>query len=352
MTDPMGPRIALDAMGGDSGPAPLVEGAVRAVNENSSLTVSLVGDEKKVTAELLRLGADQEQRLKIVPATEVVDMGESPMDALRRKRDSSVLVAFKEQKAGRVDGVVSAGNSGATMAAAIRCMGRLPGVARPGIAGVFPTLKGPVLMMDVGANVDCRPKHLFQFGVMASVYHEVCFGTTSPRVGLLSIGEERGKGNALVRRTHELFQASGLNYVGNIEGNDTFSGDLDVVVCDGFVGNVCLKVSEGLAEALSRMLRDELSRDFTSRLGYLLSRKAFGRFKKRIDYAEYGGAPLLGLKGCGIVSHGKSNARAIKNAIQVAVDMVGKDVVGRIGAILGQGGLFDTPDDDMNTEAA
>ncbi len=349
MAELMGPRIALDAMGGDSGPAPLVSGALQAVNDNDHLSVSLVGDAEQLCLELARIGAGDDPRLTIVPAAEVVEMGEKPMDALRRKRDSSIMVAFKEHKAGRVDGVVSAGNSGATMAAAIRCLGRLPGVVRPGIAGPFPTLRGPVLMMDVGANVDCRPRHLFQFGVMASVYHEVCFGTASPRVGLLSIGEERGKGNTLVRRTHDLLQASDLNYIGNIEGGDIFSGDIDVVVCDGFVGNVCLKVSEGLAEALGRMLGDELSRDLSSRLGYFMSRKAFARFKKRVDYAEYGGAPLLGLKGCGIICHGKSNSRAVKNAIDVAADMVGKDVVGRIRSLLAAGGL--APGPEMITEA-
>jgi len=341
----MAPRVALDAMGGDSGPSPLVEGAVLAIRDIPGLRVSLVGVEEALAREMSRLGVEGERRLSIVPAAEVVGMDESPMDALRRKRDSSVLVAFKEHKAGRVDGVVSAGNSGATMAAAVRCLGRLPGVVRPGIAGPFPTLKGPVLMMDVGANVDCRPKHLFQFGVMAAVYHEICFGTASPRVGLLSIGEERGKGNSLVKRTHELLQTSSLNYVGNIEGGDIFGGDVDVVVCDGFVGNVCLKVSEGMAEALGTMLRDELSRDLSSRLGYLMSRHGFGRFKKRVDYAEYGGAPLLGLKGCGIVCHGKSNGRAIKNAIRVASEMAAKDIVGRISTILDKVG-FDVPDDE------
>jgi len=344
-------RIALDAMGGDSGPAPLVEGAVLATAEDPELSVTLAGDPDRISAELARLGVGGEKRLSIVPATQVVEMGESPMEALRKKRDSSILVAFREHRENRADGVVSAGNSGATMAAAIRCLGRLPGVARPGIAGVFPTLNGPLLMMDVGANVDCRPKHLFQFGVMASVYHELCFGTSAPRVGLLSIGEERGKGNALVRKAHELFSNSALNYVGNIEGGDIWSGDLDVVVCDGFVGNVCLKISEGLAEALSRMLRDEISGSLSSRLGYLMSRSAFGRFRKRIDYAEYGGAPLLGLKGYGIVGHGKSSAVAVKNAIMVAADMIGKDIVGRIGKKLERGGLFDIPDEDFDTEA-
>ena len=340
-------RIALDAMGGDSGPAPLVEGAVLAMAEEPELTVSLVGDPERIDAELGRLGAGGDERLAVVPARQVVEMGESPMEALRRKRDSSIMVAFREHRDGRAHGVVSAGNSGATMAAAIRCLGRLPGVARPGIAGVFPTLKRPVLMMDVGANVDCRPKHLFQFGVMASVYHELCFGTRAPRVGLLSIGEERGKGNALVRKAHELFSGSALNYVGNIEGNDIWSGELDVVVCDGFVGNVCLKISEGLAEALSRMLRDEIAGGMASRLGYLMSRAAFARFRKRIDYAEYGGAPLLGLKGCGIVGHGKSNPVAVKNAIMVAAGMIEKDIVGRIEKKLERGGVFDVPDEDV-----
>jgi glycerol-3-phosphate acyltransferase PlsX len=322
-------HIALDAMGGDRGPEELLVGVGQAISE-ANIEVTLFGDEKTLSSILKKNGLAKEDRLHIVHTSEVVDMAESPIDAVRRKRDSSISVAFDYHKSGKVDAVVSAGNSGATMAAAVRSLGRLKHVARPGIASIFPTLKEPVIMMDVGANVDCRPKHLFQFGIMASAFAEVILGSERPRVGVLSIGEERGKGNTLVRKTDALFRQSTLNYIGNIEGGDTFCGDVDVIVCDGFVGNVCLKISEGLAVALTSMLREEILKSPMARAGYMLSRGAFSRFKRKIDYAEYGGAPLLGLKGTGIVCHGRSNALAIKNAIFVAAEMVKNKVNERI----------------------
>jgi len=319
-------RIALDAMGGDQGPEVLVAGAVQAVNARDDLEVTLLGDEKRLRASLRAQSSPHEDRLRIVHTTEVVGMDESPFEAVRKKKDSSVAVAFKLQKQGEVEAVVSAGNSGATMAAAIRTLGRLKKIARPGIAGIFPTLKGPLVMMDVGANVDCRPQHLFQFGIMAAAFSQVIFANQRPRIGLLSIGEEGGKGNILVKKTHELLSASNLNYIGNVEGRDTFHGDVDVIVCDGFVGNVCLKLSEGLAEAVLLMLREEISKDLKAKVGYLLARDAFNNFRKRVDYAEYGGAPLLGLNGTGIVCHGRSNATAIKNAINVAAELVSENI--------------------------
>ena len=322
-------HIALDAMGGDRGSEDIVLGALQAVKE-ADLYVSLFGDEKKLVAILKGSGQGNSDRINIVHTTQVIGMGESPIESIRRKTDSSVVVAFDRLRAGEVDAVVSAGNSGATMAAAVRSLGRLKGIARPGIASILPTLKKPVVMMDVGANVDCRPKHLFQFGLMAAAFSEVIIGNSRPRVGVLSIGEEQGKGNTLVRKTDELFRNSSLNYVGNIEGGDTFKGDVDVIACDGFVGNVCLKISEGLAEAMTTMLRTEINNSLLAKAGYLLSRGAFARFKKRIDYAEYGGAPLLGLKGTGIVCHGRSNAVAIKNAIFVAAGAVDNKVNERI----------------------
>ena len=322
-------------MGGDRGPEEIVAGAVQAVSD-TDLEVILFGDEEKLAAILKHKGARNVDRIEIVPTTEVVEMGESPIEAIRRKRDSSIVVAFERLKAGEVDAVVSAGNSGATMAAAVRAMGRLKKIARPGIASIFPTLKKPVVMMDVGANVDCRPKHLFQFGLMAAAFSEGIIGNDRPRVGVLSIGEEQGKGNSLVRKTDQLFRNSSLNYVGNIEGGDTFKGDVDVIVCDGFVGNVCLKISEGLAEAMTIMLRTEINNSLPAKLGYLLSRGAFARFKKRIDYAEYGGAPLLGLNGTGIVCHGRSNAVAIKNAIFVAAEAVHNRVNERIVELMAE----------------
>jgi glycerol-3-phosphate acyltransferase PlsX len=325
-------HIALDAMGGDRGPEELVSGAIMAVNE-FDLEVSLVGDQVRLATILATCGHPS-PKIHLVHASEVVGMDESPFDAIRRKKDSSIMKAFALHKEGSVDAVVSAGNSGATMAGAIKLLGRLEQVSRPGIAGIFPTLKGPVVMMDVGANVDCRPEHLFQFGVMAAAFSQVLFGLDRPRVGLLSIGEEGGKGNVLVKKSHELFLQSSLNYIGNVEGRDTFQGDVDVMVCDGFVGNVCLKLSEGLAEAVMGMLGEEISKSLKAKLGYLLAKDAFVSFKKRVDYAEYGGAPLLGVRGNAIVCHGRSNAVAIKNAIRVASEMARNRVNDRILELL------------------
>ncbi len=331
-------NIALDAMGGDLGPLEMVSGAVQAARE-SDLTVTLFGDEGQLRSHLDSLDHPSSQ-IQIIHTSQVVDMDESPFDAVRKKKDSSIVKAFAMHRKGQVGGVVSAGNSGATMAAAIRNLGRLDNVSRPGIAGIFPTLKGPVVMMDVGANVDCRPQHLYQFGVMASAFSQVLFGTADPRIGLLSIGEEGGKGNVLVKKSHELFQQSSLNYIGNVEGRDTFQGNVDVIVCDGFVGNVCLKLSEGLAEAVMGMLGDEIAKSMKAKIGYLLAKDAFKSFKKRVDYAEYGGAPLLGLNGNGIICHGRSNATAIKNAIKVAAELVRNNVNERILQLLSS----DAPD--------
>ncbi|MBU0730482.1 MAG: phosphate acyltransferase PlsX [Proteobacteria bacterium] len=317
-------QIALDAMGGDRGPDELVAGAVQAVNE-MDLEVTLLGDENLIH-DALKKHQGKDSGISVFHAPEVISMNESPIDAVRKKKNSSIVQAFNLQKQQKVGAVVSAGNSGATMAAAVMLLGRLKKISRPGIASIFPTLKGPVVMMDVGANVDCRPQHLFQFGVMAAAFSKILFGVEKPRIGLLSIGEEGGKGNILTKKSHELFQNSSLNYVGNVEGRDTFQGDVDVIVCDGFVGNVCLKLSEGLAEAVVSMLRDEINKSFAAKMGYLLARGAFKNLRKRIDYAEYGGAPLLGLNGNGIVCHGRSNALAIKNAIGVAAELVRNNV--------------------------
>lgn len=336
-------RIALDAMGGDRGPADIVSGVIQAVAE-ADLHITLFGDEKELNAILQRDGSYDPKRIDIVHTTEVVGMSESPMEAIRQKRDSSIVVACKQLKAGAVDAVVSAGNSGATMAAALRATGRLKGIARPGIASVLPTLKDPVVMMDVGANVDCRPKHLLQFGLMATAFAEGIIGNTRPRVGVLSIGTEQGKGNSLVRKADQLFRDSTLNYIGNVEGGDIFKGDVDIIVCDGFVGNIALKTSEGLAEAMTTMLRDEINNSLLAKLGYLLARGSFARFKKRIDYAEYGGAPLLGLKGTSIVCHGRSNPTAIKNAIRVASETVQNKVNERIVELMAE--LTASPEDE------
>jgi glycerol-3-phosphate acyltransferase PlsX len=273
--------------------------------------------------------------IKIVHSSQVIDMNEHPVDAIRKKKDASIMVAFDLVRRGEADAAVSAGNSGATLAAATRKLGRLEGISRPGIASIFPTLKKPVVLMDIGANVDCRPQHLFQFGVMASAFSRIN-DVKNPRVGLLSIGEETGKGNSLIKETYPLLERSSLNFIGNVEGRDVFQGEVDVIVCDGFVGNVCLKVSEGLAEAAMQMLRDEIVKSIPAKIGYLLARHAFKAFKKRVDYAEYGGAPLLGIDGIGIICHGKSSAHAIKNAILEAAKMakgnINKDILESLAA--------------------
>ena len=316
-------HIALDAMGGDRGPNEVVSGAIKAVTE-SDLEITLVGNRDRLSTALKDYSNND--RIHVVHTTEVISMDESPIKAVKKKRDSSIVIAVDLLKQGKVQALVSAGNSGASMAAAIRGLGRLRHVSRPGIASIYPTLKKPLVMMDVGANVDCRPIHLLQFGVMASAFSKVMFDIDEPRIGLLSIGEESSKGNTLVRKSRELLQESPLNFIGNVEGRDIFHGDVDVIVCDGFVGNVCLKLSEGLAEAVMLMLRDEINKSFMAKMGYMLAKQAFENFKKKVDYTEYGGGPLLGLNGIGIICHGLSNANAIKNALKQAGKLVEKEV--------------------------
>ncbi len=329
-------RIALDAMGGELGPEEMVAGAIQAVGE-SDLEVALIGDETILNS-VIEKQPFVSLKLQVIHASQSVSMDESPFEAIRKKKDSSIAIAFEQVRNGKADAVVSAGNSGATMASAIKSLGRLENIARPGIASIFPTLKKPLVMMDVGANVDCRPQHLYQFGVMGAAFSDNLFRIRKPSIGLLSIGEEGGKGNVLVKSAHELFRKSSLNFIGNVEGRDIFQGDVDVIVCDGFVGNVCLKVSEGLAEAIISMLRTEISKSFMAKMGYLLARKAFNNFGKRVDYAEYGGAPLLGVNGTGIVCHGRSNAKAIKNAIKVAAEMIRSKVNDHIVQLLSESG--------------
>jgi glycerol-3-phosphate acyltransferase PlsX len=307
-------------MGGDRGADLIIEGALSALRENADFEIILLGPEDYLAERLTgqSVAPAQADRLHIENAPETITMTESPVEAVRRKKNSTIMVGFELVKNGQAEAVVSAGNSGATMAAAVRKLGRLKGISRPGIASLFPTLKNPVMIMDLGANVDCRPQHLVQFAIMASSCVGKILEIERPRVGLLSIGEEAGKGNSLVKEAHEMLAATTLNFIGNVEGRDVYQGDVDAIVCDGFVGNVSLKVSEGLADAAMQMLRSEILKSFTAQLGYLLMRKAFANFRKRVDYAEYGGAPLLGINGVGIVSHGKSNATAIKNALEVA----------------------------------
>lgn len=315
--------IAVDAMGGDHGPAVVIPGAVEAARERG-IKLLLVGDQGKVEAELARLSLDGVS-YEVVHASEVVEMDEKPSDILRRKKDSSIQIACRLVRDGNAHGIVSAGHSGASVACGMFIMGRIPGVERPALASVMPTEKAPIVLLDVGANVDCKPHHLFQFGLMADALARDLIGHESPRIGLLSIGEEEGKGNTQVKEAYELFKmAQNINFVGNVEGRDIFTGDVDIVVCDGFVGNVALKLSEGLSTSLGRVLKRELLSGLLNKIGTFLARDAFRRFARVVDYAEYGGAPLLGLQGISIVCHGASNAKAICSAVKMAATFVEK----------------------------
>ena len=322
------PIIAVDAMGGDFGPSVVVPGTIDAARLHD-LHVLLVGDTPKVEAELAKLDLAN-VHFDIVQADDVVHMNEKPSDILRRKKNASIQVACRLVKDGKADAVVSAGHSGATVACGMFIMGRLPGVERPALAALLPTEKNPVVVLDAGANVDCRPYHLFQFGLMGDAFARD-LGYAAPRVSLLSIGEEEGKGNSQVKEAYELLKlAQNLNFVGNAEGRDIFTGDIDVVVCDGFVGNVVVKMSEGLASALVRMLKRLFTSGFLPALGGMLAKGAFKKFATTIDYAEYGGAPLLGLQGLAIVCHGRSSARAMQNAIKMAGTFVRKGTNDRL----------------------
>lgn len=325
-------RIAVDAMGGDVGPAVTVEGAVAAAREYG-LEIVLVGDKTALEGELGRRRAGA-LPITVRHASQVVEMGESPSHALRRKRDSSLRVAAELVRAGEAEAFISAGNTGAAMAIAMFVIGVLPGVDRPAIAVVLPNMQGRTVLLDVGANVDPKPRHFLQFAVMGHVYARDILGVSSPRIGLLSVGEEEGKGNELTREAFKALEASTLNFVGNVEGRDIYRGTVDVVVADGFTGNVALKVSESLVDMLVSLIRDELSRDWRARLGALFIRPAFRRFAKRVDYNELGGAPLLGINGACIISHGASPPRAIKNAIRVAAEWVQGNVNSHIRAAL------------------
>jgi glycerol-3-phosphate acyltransferase PlsX len=342
-------RVALDAMGGDNAPSIEVEGAVLACREFGS-AVTLVGDQVRLAAELARhatAGLD----IDIFHASEVVGMHDSASDAVRKKRNSSVRLAFDLVKDGKACAAVSAGNSGATMAAGMFVLKRISGIERPAIAQIFPTLKGQTLVLDVGGNVDCKPIHLAQFAIMGEVYARYAMGISSPSVGLLSNGEEDSKGNELTRETNALLRATSLNYSGYIEGRDIFKGSVDVVVCDGFVGNVVLKLSEGLSDAAGKMVKQEILKSWVSKLGYLLVRGAFDRFKKTVDYAEYGGAPLLGINGVGMICHGGSNSKAIKNAIRFAYEYARSGVTEHVSEKLSENAAVNTRQDELKAQA-
>ncbi|RPI37062.1 MAG: phosphate acyltransferase PlsX [Nitrospiraceae bacterium] len=318
-------RVALDAMGGDHAPSVNVEGAVETVNEYDNIDVILVGDEASIQQQL-RNKRYRANRISIVHASQVVEMHEPPMVAIRKKKDSSIRVGIGLVKAGKADAFVSAGHSGVVMGTSLLLLGTSKVVDRPAIATLMPTLKDTFIMLDVGATVDCNPENLLQFALMGSTYCRLVLGRPNPKVALLSIGEEDIKGNEVTKEAFKLIKNSKLNFIGNIEGKDIFSGMADVVVCDGFIGNVALKISEGLAEMILKMLKREISNVSTGRIGYLMMKPAIKNFKKRTDYDEYGGAPLLGINGTSIISHGRSSSKAIKNALRVAADYSAKRV--------------------------
>ncbi len=308
--------IALDVMGGELGLTEMIAGAVASVREDGG-HIQLVGRTSDIERELTKQGGAH-GRLVIVDAPDVIAMDDPPVTAAKGKPGSSIVVGLSLVRSGEAQGFVSPGNSGAIMAAALFRLGRIRGVERPALATVFPTLTGYCLLVDVGANVDCRPEQLVQFGIMGATYSERVLKIASPRVGLLSNGEESSKGNALIRDTHPLLAASGLRFVGNVEGKDLHQHAADVIVMDGFTGNVVLKLAEGLGSFMKQMIREEARRDLIGTLGGLLLRPAFKRLGRRVDYDEYGGAPLLGVEGVCIISHGRSNAKAIRSALRVA----------------------------------
>jgi glycerol-3-phosphate acyltransferase PlsX len=318
-------RVALDAMGGDYAPAVTIEGAIETVNDFEGIDVILVGDENSIKREL-----DSKRylpnRISIKHASQVVGMDEAPAAAIRKKRDSSIGRAIELVKNGEADAMVSAGHSGVVMATALLFLRTSPGVDRPAIATIMPTLKAPFVLIDAGANLYCKPENLYQFGLMGSAYCSAIFGRTEAKVALLSIGEEDTKGNELTKESFKLLKKADINFIGNVDGKDIFTGIADVIVCDGFTGNVVLKISEGLADAIVKILKREIAERSVGRIAYLLMKSALISFKKKTDYDEYGGAPLLGINGTCIISHGRSTAKAIKNALRVAADFSEKRV--------------------------
>src|SRR5436190_9489126 len=327
--------IALDAMGSDRAPKPEVEGAIQAARR-FVIPVALVGPEETLRAELARHPFSRLLPITIVHASEVITMEDKAVQAVRAKRDSTIRVGLRLARDGKASAFICAGNTGAAMATAKMVLGGLPGVDRPALVAIIPTAVGTVsTLLDVGANVDCKPHNLEQFAMMGEIYFRSMFGTPRPRVGLLSIGEEEGKGNELTRESYPLLKQLPINFVGNVEGRDIYNGKVDVIVADGFVGNVALKTSEGVANLVRTLLKETLDATITRKVGALLSRSAFSDFKKRIDHTEYGGAPLLGVNGACFITHGSSNANAIKNAVRVANDFVQRNITSNIQNELG-----------------
>lgn len=324
-------KIVVDAMGGDHAPYEIVKGAVEASQEIDSKLI-LVGIEEEVKKELAKYTYDKD-KIVTYHASEIIGMDESPAKALRKKKDSSIVVGAKMVKEGEGEAFVSAGSTGAVMASSLLKIGRIKGIKRPAIATVFPTLKEETLLLDMGANVDSKPEHLVQHALMGQIYAKNLLDKENPTVGLLSIGEEEKKGNELTIETHKLLkEMDNINFVGNVEGRDIFTGEYDVILCEGFVGNVVLKTTEGLASALFKIIKREITATFLGKIGGLLLKPAFKRVAKKMDYTEYGGAPLLGIDGITIISHGSSNSKAIKNAIKNAEKGIKADLITLIKA--------------------
>jgi glycerol-3-phosphate acyltransferase PlsX len=316
-------------MGGDHAPDATIAGALVAARR-LQIALVLVGARAAVERELARHAGAVTVDIRILDAPERIEMGEPAAAALRRKPLASIRVAAEAVKDGKADALFSAGHTGAAVMAAHAAFGRLPGVERPALATIIPTRRTPAVLLDSGATVECRPQHLVQFAIMGSAYARIALGCEAARVGLLSVGEEESKGNELTRDAHQLLKSAPVNFVGNVEGRDVYSGEADVIVCDGFTGNVTLKISEGLVETVEGLLLDELSSTVGTRVGYLLSRRAFRRFHKRVDYAEYGGAPLIGLDGLCVIGHGRSSAKAVRNAIAMTVRCVNDRLLGKL----------------------
>ena len=322
--------IALDAMGGDHAPDAIVEGAVRALRKYDDIRILLAGPEEKLQ-EMTASAGDVKDRIEIVNATQVIEMDEAPMMAVRAKKDSSLVVAMNAVREGRAGAVVSAGSTGALLAGGMFKIGRIAGIERPALAPVLPGLKKNFMLIDSGANVDCQPRYLLQFGLMGSVYMKSVLDVKDPQVGLVNIGAEAEKGNKLTKETYALMQQqSGYSFAGNCEARDIFTGNYDVVVADGFDGNIILKHTEGLAKALFTMIKDELMASMGTKIGAMLAKPAFRKVKRRMDYNAVGGAPLLGVNGAVVKAHGSSGAEAIENAIRQARRMLEGDVVGKI----------------------
>jgi len=335
-------RVTIDAMGGDHAPGAIIAGAVEACRLYSDRAeISLVGDSGIIKSELEKLDA-ADLPIGVIHSDEVIGMGDEPAESVRKKTKSSIVVGLDQQKQGLSDAFISAGNTGAVMAASLLTLGRLKGVNRPAIGTFFPSEKGRSLVLDVGANADCKALNLYQFALMGDIYYSRMFANENPTIGLLSIGEEKSKGNELTLASHKLILNAKINFIGNIEGRDILKGKADVVICDGFVGNIILKFAESINSFLVETVRGKVRSNIFARIGALLLIPAFKDLKKKLDYAEYGGAPLLGVNGISIICHGGSSAKAIRNAVAAAMTMVSQDINHLIEARIKDNGDYKT----------